>query len=195
VVGVLTLAGAGAALVYFSLKGVTERQPTEDERRLVLTSERLGEYGIETGAKLGTMVSRRNIDGTRSIEFEYDSEKHAGAEDTLYVISEAEINRNQRDARQSFTFSIAAMKGGLKVLGEGTSLTPAPALLTFGDQRYAAYMKNGDHIVGNVFVFRQGRVLHSLILAGVYLDDPEMVRELFEPLVQESERQFGAGKQ
>ena len=48
-----------------------------------------------------------------------------------------------------------------------------------------------NNVVGNVFVVRQGRVLHTLVLAGIYFDDPDDIRELFEPLLEESKKQYG----
>ena len=61
---------------------------------------------------------------------------------------------------------------------------PAPDLLKMGDESYAAYMQFGKKKLGNIFLVRRGRVLHSLLISRVYFDDPEDVRRLFAPMVE-----------
>ena len=43
----------------------------------------------------------------------------------------------------------------------------------------------------SVFVVQQGRVLHALVTTGIYLDDPDVVHDLFAPLLEEWKKQYG----
>lgn len=198
VVGMIAAAGisvavAVGALVYFTLRQNPSDPPTEAEKRLVVTAPILAEFGVEeVNPKCETYKITRHFDGSREIEYEYDSSKDPDADDTLLVISGAEINRTTSDAMQSFHLTVAAMKGGMMIGGRGAKLEAAPALLPLGDQRYSAYIKNARGTAGNIFVARHGRVLHSLIITGLYFDDADDVRQLFTPILEQSTTQFGS---
>jgi hypothetical protein len=200
----MLVVGAGlAALVYFGYKGVGAREASGDERKLVITTASLSQFGIDgLDPKAEKLTSKRSLDGAREIECEYESGE-------MFFVSNAEIHRRPRDAKESFALTIGAWKTGL-ALGTTAKIEPAPdliggvvrasGLLPGGEQagdlqqtddRYAGYIKNDGKIVGNVFLVRNGRVLHSLLISGVYFDDPEDVRTLIAPLIAESTRRFG----
>jgi hypothetical protein len=185
-VAVVGLAAAVVAIGYFAVKGVTSDPPTEAQKRLVLTTAAFEQYDVDIDPKCVTFVSKRNLDFTREIEFEHECEGG-----NFYFSSGAEISPSERDARESFTLTIGAYRTGMAI--GGGELVPRDELLPLGDQHYAAVIRNKDgNTAGNVFVVRQGRVIHSLLLTGLYFDGPEHVRPLFEPLLEESRRQFPA---
>jgi hypothetical protein len=70
----------------------------------------------------------------------------------------------------------------------GRSVQDAPALLKVGDERYSAYNRYANEITGNIFVFRRGRVVHSLIVTGIYFEDPDGVRRLFTPMLEAAKK-------
>lgn len=181
--GVVGLAAAVVAFGYFAVKGVSTDAPTDVQKRLVLSARSFEPFEVELDPKCIKFTSKRNLDRTRSIELEHDCE---GSK--VYISSGAEISPSVRDARESFLLSVGAYRTGVAI-GAG-ELQPREDLLPVGEQRYAAIIRNGGNPVGNVFVVRQGRVLHSLLITGVYFDDPDDVRDLFAPLLEESKRQF-----
>lgn len=183
VLGVIGLAAAVVAFGYFAVKGVSSEPPTEEQKRLVLSPSTFQTYDVTLDPKCITLTSKRNLDRTREITFEHECE--AGG---IYVSSAAEISPSVRDARESFVISVGAYRAGVAI-GDA-ELQPREELLPLGEQRYAAIIRNGGKPVGNVFAVRQGRVLHSLLVTGIYFDQPEDVRELFTPLLEESRRQF-----
>lgn len=184
--GFVAVAGTVGALVYFGARGFGVRPPTEDEKKLVVTASTLAGYR-KTDPKCETLTFKRTLDGSREIEAEYDSTKCDT--ELLSFTANAEIARSMRDARESFALLIAAYKIGAN-LG-GVTMQQAPALLAAGDQHYAAQLKQGENVVGNVFVVRQGRVVHGLFIVGLTFDDSEQIQELLAPLLEESARQFG----
>jgi hypothetical protein len=182
-VAVIGLAAAVVAFGYFAVKGVSSGPPTEEQKRLVLTAAAFDTYDVDLDPKCIKLTSKRNLDRTHEISFEHDCE---GSD--IYVSSGAEIAPSEREAREAFVISVGAYRTGVAI-GDA-QLQPRAELLPLGHQRYAAIIRNNGKPVGNVFVVRQGRVLHSLLVTGIYFDEAEDVRELFAPLLEESKRQF-----
>lgn len=186
VLGVLGATGFAAAVVaigYFAVNGISSGPPTDAQKRLVLSAAAFEPYDLDLDAKCVKWTATRTLSRTREIEFEHECEGT-----TLYISSGAEINPSVREARESFLLSVGAYRTGVAI-GDG-ELQPRDELLPLGEQHYAAVIRNGGNPVGNVFVVRQGRVLHTLLVTGIYFDEAEDVRELFTPLLEESRRQF-----
>ena len=70
----------------------------------------------------------------------------------------------------------------------GMYVHPAPELLKMGDESYAAYMQDGKKKVGNIFLIRRGRVLHTLVVSRVYFDEAEGIQRLFAPMVEAAKK-------
>src|SRR5688572_1531732 len=98
--GLVAIVGGIGALLYLGANGLWSRKPTEAERKLIVTSNALADY-VKLDASCETLKSKRNIDGTREIEAEYEPEQCRAAEQVSFV-SGAEIARTKRDARESF---------------------------------------------------------------------------------------------
>jgi hypothetical protein len=193
-VGLLIAAGAivivvmAAAMVWVGhtvVKSATPKPPTADERKLVVNAETLAEFGVTPNPKCDS-IHRTGAFGTKQIQYERDCDTP-----DVYAQSLAQVNPSSLEARQSFVMLVATMKGGMRLAGRELNVEPHPELLTFGDQRYSAIIKYGNDPRGNMFVFRQGRVVHSLIITGIYFDDPKTVRDLLGPVIEESKKQYG----
>ena len=180
---VIGLAAVGVGLVYVAVTGVSNKPADEVQKRLVMNAQSLERYDVELDPKCSKFNSRRNIDFTSEVEFEHDCEGSS-----YYVSSGAEIAPTVRSARESFILDIGAYKTGIAI-GSG-ELQPRDGLLTIGEQRYAALIRQEGQPVGNVFIARQGRVVHTLLITGIYFDEPGDGDELFKPLLEESRRQF-----
>ncbi|HVE72470.1 MAG TPA: hypothetical protein VNI54_13990 [Thermoanaerobaculia bacterium] len=186
VLGLLVVVGLAAAVVaffYFAVTGISTEPASDTQKRLVMNLESLDDYEVELDAKCAKLTAKRNIDFTTEIEFEHDCESSS-----IYVSSTAEIAPTVRSARESFVLGIGAYKTGVAI-GSG-ELEPRGELLTVGDQRYGAIVRQNGAPVGNVFVVRQGRVVHALLITGIYFDDARDGDDLFKPLLEESRRLF-----
>jgi hypothetical protein len=187
VFGLIAMGIGGLVLLFYvSDRGFGARPPTDAEKKLVVTTAALADH-IGTEARCEKLGFKRNLDGTREISAEYDSTNCA--KDALSFISTAEITSSAREARESFALAVGAYKVGARI--GGTTVHDAPNLLSGGDQRYSALVRKGDNVVGNVFVVRQGRVVHALFIIGLYFDEPAYAQELLAPVLEESARQFG----
>lgn len=176
--GVLGVAGLIAAFGYVAVNGISSRPATAAEKQLVVDAATLIEYGAEVDAKCGAYKMTRNIDATTLIEYECEN-------DSLYVLSSAEINPTARDARQSFVLEIGAYRAGIALGGSDATLERRDELLgNLGDDRYAALIQSAGKNAGNIFIVRQGRILHSVMITGLYFDDAEAIRELMNRVVE-----------
>jgi hypothetical protein len=184
--GLLAVIGIAAGVVaffYFAVTGLSNKPATDVQKTLVMNVDSLDAYDVQLDPKCAKVTSRRNLDFTTEVEFEHDCEGSS-----FYVSSSAEIAPSEKSARESFVLSIGAYRTGVAI-GSG-ELQPVDGLLTLGDQRYAAVMRQGVRPVGNVFVVRQGRVVHSLLLTGIYFDKARDGDDLLAPLLAESRRMY-----
>lgn len=191
VVLAVALAGAGlvvavvafAGLIYFTINGFSGRPANEAEQRLVIATARFAPFEIEgLGDMKPAVLTRHTLDGTREVEWEFENQH-------FFYHSTAEICRSSRAARESYKLTLGAWKTGM-ALG-GSTVEEAPSLLHGGDERFAGFVIRDRKRVGNVFLVRNGRVLHSLMITGITFEEPTEVQQLFDPLIAESKRQYG----
>ncbi len=185
--GVLALAAIVGAVGYFLINGISSRPASETEKRLVVDAAALVEYGADVDPKCGKHTTTRNLDGTTDVSYECDAK-------SVYVLSSTEVNPSVRDARQSFLLNIGAYKAGVAI-GDATLERRDDLLGNLGEDRYAALIRSGGKNAGNLLIVRQGRVVHSLMITGLYFDDREPLRELFTPVVEEGKKQYTRKKQ
>ena len=181
---VVALAAAVVAFFYFAVAGIDTKPASDEQRGLVLNLHSLaGDIALDP--KCAKFTAKRNIDFTTEVEFEHDCEG-AG----VYLSSTAEIAPTVRSARESFVLAVGAYRTGVAI-GSG-KLEPREELLTVGEQRYGAILRQNGAPMGNVFVVRQGRVVHALLISGVYFDEAGDGDRIFKPLLAESRRLFPA---
>jgi hypothetical protein len=178
---ILLIAGALAAEI------VDSRPPKPEEKRLLVTADSLIAWGItDIDPKPQTFRTTYN---TVNHAFRVIGLYDKSTARRLHLTSSAEIFSTATEAEKTFPAWKRGTKTGVARVA-GVTLQDADALLTMGDQHYAGLMKVNGEKRGNVFLFRQGRVLHSLIVSGIYFERHREVRKLFEPVYNESVRQF-----
>lgn len=168
---------------------VKPKPVTEADRKLVVTAARLHEFGGPEPIPDYERMTVQRIFGTANVEYEYDIPLSAEVEDKVYIQSTLMVATTKAEAMQQHTFATLGLKGGMLAARE-VKVEPAPRLLNFGDQKYAATMSMNGRTVGNMFVVRDGRVVHMLILSGIYFEDPAEVEKLMKPAVDEARKQF-----
>lgn len=162
---------------------------TENDRKLVVTAARMHEFGgPEPDPELETLTVQRFL-GTANVEYEYEVPASAEPEQRIYIQSTVMVSMTAAEAMQQHTLGVLALRTGMAASGD-VKVEPAPQLLTFGDQRYASYLSKGGERIGNLIVVRTGRIVHMLIVSGLYFDDPAEIAALMKPSVDEAKRQF-----
>ena len=188
--GLVAIAGF-VTLVWKSVNNMRHPAATSgEERRLLVTAESLHPFGVpDTGRRGESLHSIRQIDGTRDIQYVYSSKNDAHARMPLYVLSKVQVLALSLTAMQVFKMEQLAIRAGVGFAGK-VELRPRPDLLTSGDQRYAAVIERNGKPAGNLFIIRQGRVVHTVTIGGFFFEKPESVQKLFAEPLQESKRQF-----
>jgi hypothetical protein len=188
IAAVVLVAVAGVVgLVVLGIKGVSSRPPTQAEKELLVSASRLEEFGMKAPnpEMCESYLAKRNVDGSLGLEYEYDSAKNPDRTKVLYVTSQVEANRSPKDARESFTMSIAAYKAGM-FMGSDLRVDPSPVKLALGDQDYWAVIKRGDKPLGNIVVVRKDTIVHSFIVIGLYFAKSEDLRSLLQPTMEKA---------
>lgn len=185
VAGAVAVVALGGLLVWGGhklWKGVSGSPSTPEERRLVLDSAALRKRGVHADPRCDRFRTVRNIDASVHVEA-----THQCPGDGIYFNSRAEMHRGEVEARQSFALGITGMKTGL-ALAAGVELRRRDDLLDFGDQRYAAIITRDGSNIGNLFAVREGPNVHTLLVSGLYFDDPAAVRELLQPMIEAAKK-------
>ena len=176
------------ALLMLSCDQKPERRMTDAELRMVATAQSFTEWGMQgLDARAQTIDTIPEMDGSMRVQCKYDSARVPGSK-RLYSFSEAQFFATEIEVKKAFQENIAALRKGVES-NRGVYVHPAPELLKMGDESYAAYLQDGKTIIGNMFVLRRGRVLHTLLLNRIYLNDAGDVQRLFAPMI-EAARKF-----
>lgn len=173
-------------------KGLPPRLPTKDEISMLLTIDSFADYGFTNMPKEAceSWLAKPNKDGSTQVEYEYDSELDPGS-DYIYLLSTVELNRSEADATQTFKKAIGAMKLDVGMF-EGAGIEEQPNLIDMGDESYTALITSEGEPAGNIVVIRDGRIIHMLMVTGIYFDEKDRLEELFiTPLVNTDPEKFG----
>jgi hypothetical protein len=174
-------------LLRLGCKGISTREPTEEEMQLLIPVSRLEPLGV-TGLNPGaceSVIAKRNLDGSLELEYEYDSERAPESSRFLFYKSEAEISDSAEDARESHMLQVAAYKAGT-MLVKGRKLERSSASFSVGEQNYLGTVTQDGKPLGTVAVVRQGTIVHSVLILGLYFDDPEQLKTLLKPVLAKS---------
>jgi hypothetical protein len=158
------------------LTGCISTSISEKEKTLLLTVEDFGEYGVDYSEDyLGEYSKKYYTDVSSEIKYRYDPSEDSSAT-PFYLVSSIEFDRSESDARESYSLGILAYQGG-SFLG-GADIEEAKGFISLGDETYFASVKNDNATLGNIISVRRGNRIYSLIIGGMYIDDPEVLEEL-----------------
>lgn len=151
------------------------------ERELLLTVEDVRPYMLDYPAEAHPTETAERIehfDG--SLELIYDYE-HATPLSALYIQSGITVAPSPAAARQAYLGMELGMGIGLAVEGNEVRQEERPEWLTWGEESRCALLVDDSGPVGNFFIARDGERIFHVVVAGVFFDDPETLRELVVP--------------
>ena len=99
-------------------------------------------------------------------------------EHNLYLDVVVTVSRAASDARISRGAEKLGLLGGLKL--EGIVQEEKPGFYKYGDSSDFFVLKKDGTPVGNYFSVRDGKKTYSILLAGMYIEDPAIWKELVE---------------
>ena len=192
--GVSALLGIGLTgwLMWTTVRNITSpKPPTGNDRRLVLTAEALQKFGGPTpNAAAESLSAIGQFDGSRTINYEYDTRRDPNAETRLNTTTITMIHPHAFGAIQSFKVQQVTTKAGISLAQgkSGAKLIDMPSLLSIGDDHYAGVVKYKEQTSGHLFVVRQGRIVFTVLIFGIVFEDPEAANAVMLPLVEEAKK-------
>jgi len=178
--------GIGAAVVAFTVSGLSgcgsEEPLSEADKSLFLRPADLVRYGFqyENADSYETFSKTRQLDGTYQIRYEFQPAKSERRR--VFIHANVSVARNASDAALSEGAEQIGMLIGLKASGvEEHEVRMRPG----DDQGKLRVLVKGGKPLGNVFTARDGRKTYFLVMTGLYFDDAEDWRKLFEPKLQQ----------
>ena len=134
-------------------------------------------YGFQNIAKHETFKKSRDFDGTVEIEYEFET-PDSEVEHSLYLDVVVTVSRATSDARISRGAEKLGLLGGLKL--EGIVQEEKPGFYKYGDSSDFFVLKKDGTPVGNYFSVRDGKKTYSILLAGMYIEDATVWKDLVE---------------
>lgn len=179
---------AGGGLLYLGMTGISSREPSVEEKQSLVTIRDLEPYGAEIAEaeKREVWKAKRNLDGTLEIEYEYDPDLAIGPGDNITLQSSVDIEHTEKDARQTFSLNIAACKTGMRIYGVKTR--DQQHTMADVDQSYFALVVKDEKPVGNMVNVRKGKHVYSLLVIGIFFNDPVTLEEILREKIERGER-------
>ena len=171
--------------VSLCIQGCERKLPVVDaDKAILLRVQELVPYGYKFSPieKFETFQKRKIIDGSYELEYEFetpDGEKR----NALYLYVLATVNKKRSDAQVSQATEKLALLKGLNA--KGIQEEEIPNFYSYGDSSSFYVLKKNGVPVGNYFTLREGPKNYTLLLTGMYFDDPEVWKELMEPKLKQ----------
>lgn len=170
-------------LLFVSLTSLgCERKLVVEEKdiALFLRTQDLVAHGFEfEGAeKYESFAKAKIIDGSYDIEYEFKTpEGEQNHPLFLYVL--VNVGGKRSDAVVSQGAEKLALLYSLKA--KGIEEQEVKDFYRYGDSSSFFLLKKEGKPIGNYFTVREGNKVYSLILSGMYFDDPKVWKEIIEP--------------
>ncbi|MGH7169029.1 MAG: hypothetical protein ACRELG_01960 [Gemmataceae bacterium] len=180
----LVLCGGGGTLIYFLFIHEIEEPLTTTDRDLPITAERVQSFlaTLRVDPTLGKLRKVRHLDGSRELEYEYESPE--GAHSVLYISHDIGVERSAESARGAYGGLGIGTSIGLRLENKNIRQVERAELWSWGDTSRCIVLYNGDAPIGNIFMGCKGRRYFQLTISGVYFDSAKAIRELLQPFLQ-----------
>ena len=174
------LAACGG-LVWVGMTGISNRPPTPEEKRALVTIGDLEPFGVEISRREEREVwqTKRHLDGSLEVEYEYDPDRAPGPGESITLMSSVTIEDSEASARESFGMTIGAYQLGFGI--SGVQSREQSYGMAGVDRSHFALIVAKEKPVGNMVVIQQGKRVHGLLLIGLYFDDPRELESLLRP--------------
>ena len=188
---ILVMCGGGGTLMYFLFIHEIEEPFTAADRDLLITAERVKPFlaTLRIDPALGKPRKLRHLDGSRELEYEYESTE--GANSVLYISHNIGVERSAESARGAYGGLGIGTSIGLRLENKNIRQVERADLWSWGDTSRCIVLYNGDAPVGNIFMGCKGRRYFQLTLSGVYFDKADAIRELLQQVLQKLESYEG----
>ena len=154
----------------------------ESDKTIFLRAQDLVGYGYRFQAieKYESFSKAKGIDGSYDVEYEFKTPE-AEREDPLllYVL----VSVGKKSVQMSQGSEKIALLYTLKA--KGIEEEEIPNFYRYGDSSSFYLLKKKGKPIGNYFRVREGNKTYTILLSGVYFDDPQLWKELIEPKLKQ----------
>ena len=182
---ILIIAGAIALLlgacvvigvIFFLL--ITDLPVQESDKRLLVQPSDLLTYfeDFQPIADAEVIKKIKYLDGSVELSLEYDVDD----EDQPYMVVTVTREVSRADAMMVYKLAWSASLLGLTFGDSEMDVKEDNVLISIGDRSRFGLIKYEGNNVGTIFVFMKGNSIYEFLLSGLYIDDPEILHELFD---------------
>ncbi len=166
----------GLVALYFLT--ATELPVTDDDRAVLLTASAIAEWveDFEPDAASETTTKLKYLDGTVSLEYEYDSVK----ESDPYLSCTIDIVGGETEARATLATIWTAMVITIEA-GSDTVVKENNDLFRWGDKSHCATLESAGVPFGNFFMAQKDGMVVTILVEGVCFDTTELLTGLLLP--------------
>ena len=165
-------------LVLVVVLGCRSGEVTPAEKEMFVRGGEFKDLGVEVSQpeRYEKFSKTKYFDGSFDIDYEFDVPE---GENLMYIAETITIERKKSDAKLG---QIAEDSGiGLALMAQGLEKVEIPDFFKYGDSSTFYSLKKDGVIVGNYFTVLEDKKVYSILITGVYVDDPETWRDLVEP--------------
>jgi hypothetical protein len=156
----------------------------ESDKILFLRAQNLIDYGygFQGIEKHESFTKTKAIDGSYDVEYEFETPE-GEQNDPLFLYVLVSVGKKKSDAQVS--------QGGEKIVllyslkAKGIEEEEIANFYRYGDSSSFYLLKKEGKPIGNYFTVREGSKTYTVILSGMYLDDPQVWKEIMEPKLKQ----------
>ena len=179
----------------YARNGVKSRAATDAERSLLIRVPQLLAHGFDVrfDPRQETCLYRKFPNGSISVKYSYEASDAPPGFLPLILISRIDREPTNEAAFLEFQDGIAAYQAGAARVG-GRFVFKGN-LQSWCDNAFVAFTfaKPNDTIVGCIMSFHKDRMVYSVVLRGVVLDQEEDIEELLYPFLDRAAQWSAAG--
>jgi len=178
------LALALALLAAAGLAACKSEPVTERDREVLVRVQDLAAYEIQfqDAARYEKFEKSRYFDGSCELTYEFELPDAETRPNAIYLRVLATVETDKSGATVSQGAEKIGFGVGMKL--EGIEAEERKDFFRHGDDSTFFVLTKGGKPVGNFFVTRFGKRVYSLLIAGVYFDDPAAWSELVTPKLE-----------
>ena len=133
------------------------------------------EMTIEQTVEHETFTKTKFFDGSVQIEYEFEPPENFG----IYLTETISFEPKKSEAKTMRSLEDSTV--GLALRAYGLEKVEIPDFYKYGDSSIFYALKKDGRTVGNYFTVVENGKVFSLMIAGVFIDDPDVWREIVEP--------------
>lgn len=152
---------------------------TSEEKSLLITESSVLEFAIQADVEpQGTYA--RYLYPNENIELEYESSTEG-----FYISHTISFSSSDKDAKSDFDAYVLGFKTGSFL--NDIEQSPMAGIGELGDEVHASSIIYNQTEVGNLLVVKRGKIVHSILLMGHYLE-AEQLKSFLTPFFVRAEQ-------